>query len=145
MANSRKCKITYKKGNYKYQLEKDYCIQTHIQPEKPIQELQPFIHLNSDGMLHIYKGYAWDGPSGPTFDTKSFMRGSLVHDALYQLMRHEYLSTEKWRKEADYLLKQICLEDGMRKLRAWWVHLGVRCGGGPSASPKKKRKIKKAP
>ncbi len=30
-------------------------------------------------------------PNGPTIETKTFMRASLVHDALYQLMREEHL------------------------------------------------------
>jgi hypothetical protein len=41
----------------------------------------------SSGCGQESKGYAWNGPSGPTLDTRNFMRGSLVHDALYQLMR----------------------------------------------------------
>ena len=57
--------------------------------------------LNTKGHLIIKRSYAWDGPSGPTIDTKNFMRGSLVHDALYQLMRHEHLSSDEWRAVAD--------------------------------------------
>ena len=29
------------------------------------------------------RGYAWDGPSGPTIDTPDAMPASLVHDGLY--------------------------------------------------------------
>ncbi len=75
--------------------------------------------------LKVYKRYAWDGPSGPTFDTKTFMRGSLFHDALCQLIG-EGLLDKKYRKYADQLLRKICLEDGMSKFRAWYVYMAVR-------------------
>ena len=37
--------------------------------------------------LYISKGYSWDGPSGPAIDTPDWIKASLVHDALYQLIR----------------------------------------------------------
>jgi len=103
-----------------------------------------YIDLDTEGMLVIKKGYAWDGPSGPTFDTPNFMRGSLVHDALYQLLRNELLEP-KWREEADNELARMCREDGMSRIRAWWVHRSVRLGGGPAASPEARKKIHTAP
>jgi hypothetical protein len=63
----------------------------------------------------ISKGYAWDGPSGPTIDTGNFMRGSLIHDALYQLMRTGNLPTS-FRERADLLLRKTCIDDGMRRV-----------------------------
>ena len=49
---------------------------------------------------------AGDGPSGPAIDTKNFMRASLVHDALYQLMRLGTLDKSR-RQYADRLLQTI--------------------------------------
>ena len=72
-------------------------------------------------VLTIYPRYAWDGPSGPTIDTKTFMRGSLFHDALCQLIG-EGLLDKKYRKYADQLLRKLCLEDGMSKFRVWYVY-----------------------
>lgn len=86
------------------------------------------------GLLTMKKGYAWDGPSGPTIDTKNFMRGSLVHDALYQLMRNGQLAPQ-WREGADQELRRICREDGMNRFRAWYVLQGVRKGAGFAARP----------
>ncbi len=63
----------------------------------------------------------WDGPSGLTIDTPNFMRGSLVHDTLYQLLRNELIE-QKWRDEADEELRRICREDGMSKICANWVY-----------------------
>jgi hypothetical protein len=62
------------------------------------------------------------------------MRGSLVHDALYQTMR-EQLILQEHREYADQLLRKICIEDGMSALRAWVVFQGVRIAGASSAAP----------
>lgn len=121
--------IKYRDG-YKYQLHEPYIVQTAIIPQEHIGH--DFIILSPTGLLMISAGYAWDGPSGPTIDTKNFMRGSLVHDALYQLMRHKLLDCG-WRETADSELRRICREDGMSWLRAWWVYKGVRIGGESSA------------
>jgi Protein of unknown function (DUF1353) len=113
------------KGGYKYQLQRGYNQSLIAVPDAAISD---FISLNS-GQLSIAKGYAWDGPSGPTIDTKNFMRGSLVHDALYQLMRESELSVE-YRQRADELLYDICRQDGMSWVRAKWVYYAVRAFGG---------------
>jgi hypothetical protein len=134
--------IRYRSG-YKYQLVEGYSIKVSVTPQEPINT--EYIKLGTDGTLAIKRGYAWDGPSGPTIDTRNFMRGSLVHDALYQLMRDAGLSKDQWRDEADLELKRICLEDGMSRIRAWWVHRGVRLGGDPSASPESRKPIRTAP
>ena len=130
------------RGGYKYQLVKEYKVEVSVVPEENIQS--DYIDLNTEGLLTIKKGYAWDGPSGPTIDTKNFMRGSLVHDALYQLMRYKLIEG-KWREAADDEMRRICLEDGMCRLRAWYVHRGVRLGAGFAASPEQKKEIITAP
>jgi hypothetical protein len=89
----------------------------------------------------LKKSCAWDGPSGPTIDTKGFMRGSLVHDGLYQLMRDGLLDHEEYRKDADLLLKAICLEDGMSRFRAWYVYHGVRLFAGSAATPRPRNPV----
>ena len=73
------------------------------------------------------------------------MRGSLVHDALYQLMRGKMLDHDLHRKTADRILWRICREDGMSAIRAWWVYQGVRLGGGPAADPDGAKPILYAP
>ena len=99
---------------------------THCKVDIPENVSTAFIYLNSaTSKLNIHAHYAWDGPSGPTFDTKTFMRGSLFHDALCQLIG-EGLLDKKYRKYADQLLRKICLEDGMSKFRAWYVYMAVR-------------------
>jgi len=133
--------IFYKRG-YKYQLYEDFTININIYPDELV--FDDYIQLNNEGELTIRKGYAWDGPSGPTWDTANFMRASLVHDALYQLMRLKIISGGN-RKKADIELKQICIEDGMSKIRAWYVYHAVREFGKYTSRWKDRRKVYTAP
>jgi len=88
-----------------------------------------FIWLLADnGALVISKSYAWDGPSGPTIDTPDFMRASLVHDAMYQLMREGYISKD-YRKRADDMFFKILRQDKMPWIRAAYSWLAVRLFG----------------
>lgn len=118
---------------YKYQLVEDYDLPIDIRPAADINER--FVSLSAGGRLTVRKAYAWDGPSGPTIDTLNFMRGSLVHDALYQLMRMGKLDYRVHREPADRLLQRLCREDGMSALRAWWVYQGVHLFGEANARP----------
>jgi len=136
-----KPQIKYRSG-YKYQLIAEYQVKVSVIPENHLKT--DFLELDTEGMLIIKKGYAWDGPSGPAIDTPNFMRGSLVHDALYQLMRNKFIGQE-WRDEADEELRRICREDGMCKIRVWWVYRGVRLGAGPAAAPESRKKTHLAP
>jgi hypothetical protein len=134
--------IRYRSG-YKYQLEGDYVVAIPIKPDTAVGN--DYIQLSAEGELKLRNSYAWDGPSGPTVDTLNFMRGSLIHDALYQLMREKLLDGRKYRDAADRLLQQMCIEDGMSSTRAWWVYQAVRFGGGPAADPANSKPIHRAP
>ena len=70
----------------------------------------------------------------PAIDTKTFMRASLVHDALCQLMRAELLP-QSVREDADKVMRKICLEDGMARFRAWYAYKVVRVAGKWAAKP----------
>jgi len=124
--------IAYREG-YKYQLARDYIADIGICPPEAVGN--SYLLLSKSGQLIVKEGYAWDGPSGPTCDTKNFMRGSLEHDALYQMMR-EGLLTPGHRILADQRLRAVCLQDGMSAIRAWWVYQGVRLGGAGAIEPR---------
>lgn len=125
--------IRYKRRRkYKYNLHGDYEYKAEIKVDEPSD--LGFIKIEADGHLSIRSRYAWDGPSGPTIDTKNFMRGSLVHDALYQSIREKKINQDQ-RKRSDEILREICLEDGMSKIRAWWVFWGVYLFGNAAAEP----------
>lgn len=119
-------------GGYKYILAEDYTVAVDIRPNEPI--VTPYISLSTGGILSIRAGYAWDGPSGPAIDTRNFLRGSIVHDALYQLIRLGLLP-QSTRAQADAELRRICREDGMSALRAWWVYSAVRSMGWACTRP----------
>ena len=128
--------IKYRKG-YKYQLAEDYI--RHIDLKGWPVETE-FINLDVDGCLFIRHTYAWDGPSGPTFDTDNSMEASLVHDALYQLMRLGLLP-RGFRNYVDNLLESICIEKGMWKFRAKTWCLMVKRFAKGAADPKNRRKV----
>ena len=119
--------LKYQAG-YKYQVYEDYSIQTTVKPKEII--FLDFIVLEENGMMHIKKGYAWNGANFPAIDTKNFMIGSLIHDALYQLMDEGYLDPVIWKPRADKELVRLTWNDEMSKLRCWWVFKGVNYGGG---------------
>ena len=116
---------------YKYELVQPYEQDTDI---KDYSIDTKYLRLQTNGKLMIFNKYAWDGPSGPTIDTLDFMRGSLVHDALYQLIRLEKIPYS-CKGRTDELLREICLQDGMSKFRAWYVYQAVKYFGGSSARP----------
>lgn len=119
---------------YKYDLVDAFSIQTNI---KSFYIDTAWYRLSKDGVLVIHSRYCWDGATDPGIDTKNFMISSLVHDVLYQAMREGHLPRTK-RKAADKELRRICLEQGMSKLRAWWVYKFVRIMGKRYAMPEKK-------
>jgi hypothetical protein len=85
------------------------------------RRIAPFT-LTTTGRLIVRQGYAWDGPSGPTIDRATNMRGSLVHDVLYQCIRLGFLDL-KWRTEADNILHNLWIQDGMWK---WLAAIEVK-------------------
>jgi hypothetical protein len=121
-----------KRRKYKYSLVKDETYETGFKLDG-LKNLG-LLRLTKTGKLTIKNSYAWDGASGPAIDTRNFMRGSLIHDALYQFIREGILNNSD-RKRCDEILRDICLEDGMSKIRAWWVYRGVRTGGAFAAKP----------
>lgn len=139
--NIKDC-IYYRKG-YKYQLAKNYRVNISIKPKDNIET--DFINLNIYGKLLIKAGYAWDGPSGPVKDTDKNMRASLVHDALYQLMRNNKLDLKTYRKMADQEFRNICIADGVSVIRAFIYYRALQKFGKYAASPENKKKIHRTP
>ena len=131
------------RSEYKHQLASEYKIETPILPAEDIAT--DFIELDTRGELTVKNAYAWDGPSGPVIDTPENMRASLVHDALYQLMRNEELSARTHRKTADEMFRDICKEDGVSNIRANLYYKALRKFGKPATEPENKKRIHRAP
>ena len=109
-----------------------YCLTKGYQA---ILDAEPADHIFTEqlqymkgGFLAIGKDYAWDGPSGPIVDTLTNIRASLVHDALYQLIRLKLLPMS-FRKNADKELYRIMIEDGASHFRALYYYYAVRAFG----------------
>lgn len=129
-------KLKYQDG-FKYQTMEDFKVWTSVYPGRSIEN--QFVSLFCSGLLQIKSGYSWDGASSLAIDTKNIMRGSLVHDALYQFMRAEQLDRKRWRKQADREFKRICREDGMSRFRAWYILRAVRRFAAFAADPASRR------
>ena len=133
-----------KGGPKKYYLTENFVANLHFTLPVPAppggitlhnSEGVPTNSMLSDGVitiignqLEIWTSYAWDGPSGPAIDTDNFMDGSLIHDALYDLMRQGLLS-RKYRCKADKEMRIQCKKDGMSFVRRWYTWGAVRVGG----------------
>lgn len=129
--------MKYKTG-YKYQLVVDEVRYTIVCP--PVAIATEYITIDTDGLLYIRKGYAWDGPSGPTVDTDTNMRASLFHDAIYQLIRMGELPHHYW-KIADKEFDNIAKEDGMSKFRRWYYLRALKLAKGTAAKAENKKKV----
>jgi len=129
--------LRYTSG-YKYQNAEDFDCYIPALKKFGIVEYD-FIRLEY-GYLTILKGYAWDGASGPTFDTKSSMRGGMIHDAIYLLIRQGLLAKEA-KHIADEILRFVCERDGMWKWRAGAWYIAVDKLADAAADPKNKKKV----
>lgn len=114
-----------KSDKYKYRLTADYSVQLHFIPEKTIHG--DYYSLYDTGVLVIYKGYSWDGASGPTIDTKNTVRASCVHDVLYQALKEKKLP-RKYKQPSDKELQIIMLEDSNTDTIFWNVLNNTRAG-----------------
>jgi hypothetical protein len=132
--------MKYSKG-YKYRVEEDITVKTKI---LGFRVILPFCELHENGDLDLLQGYAWDGASGPTKDTKKSKVPSAVHDAFYQMMRKGLLP-EEIREAADTEFLRLLLEKGMWSIRAKLWYKAVRAFAGYAADAKHKRTIYTAP
>ena len=118
-------KVYYKDG-YKNQLTRPLRLQTSLRPRTEIN--LDYIYMDSKGQMTLMKGYAWNGASGPTYDTSSVYRGSGGHDAEYTLIQLGYFPKSD-RKKADNDLNRWLTEDKMWWWRRkYWIYLLRKTG-----------------
>ncbi len=109
---------------YKYILHSDAFFQTDCFPAADIHG--DLCSLLTSGRMYVKAGYPWDGASGPAIDTDSIMRPSLGHDALLRLKQEGHPVPDNWSTAATSLINRLGREDGMWRIRRWWVRLSVR-------------------
>ncbi len=133
--------MNYRKiKGWKYELLDDMECTVEI----PVVAANDYIHLNVGcrcSCLEVSAHYAWDGPSGPTFDTPTNMRASCFHDALCQLIG-EGLLDKQYRKYGDQLLRTHMLEDQLKDADGTLVIYGA--GGKVLYQSKKKYGLDRA-
>jgi len=136
-----KPKVLYQKG-YKSYLAATYKDKVKVYAKRRIRA--EYGTLDENGNIEIFRGFPWDGCSGPTIATKTTVRAGLVHDFLYRLIRHGLLEPI-WREAADREFKRILLEDGCNRVRAWYFHRSVVAFGASAIDPKNRTKVLTAP
>lgn len=142
-----KAPLTAYRAGYKYQVALTTTYKTGV--ITPHGAATDFITLTPDGDLTLARGYAHDGPSGPTFDDKLFVYFAAAHDGLYQLAREGLIPWTRWR-ELDKALEYIVVST-VRDARPWgrvfwnarikWVMAGLWIAHGKAAKPKNKKPL----
>ena len=123
--------MLYSKYHYKFKVEKDLNLKLPV-------SMPDFEHeycAVKDGIIYVKKGYAWDGASGPVFNTKNTLVASLVHDVLYQAQRLnliEHNSTN--RKNADENFYELLKYYRVNSIRCKIWYLAVRFLGKKSTT-----------
>ena len=120
-------------GKYKHKLFKSYRIQTTYRPKKRIET--EFITLCKNGVLIIKIAYRWNGL---TFfpEIKSMIRASLIHDALYELMKERLLDYKTDRNTADNLFREESVKDRTWRIVTEPVYIVLRTMGAGFAKPR---------
>ena len=136
-------KIHYRKYGGCFQLAKPVSFYTGFRPKDTVKSESGRLTLYPDGRLDISEGYVWDGVSGGP-NKKSWLKASLLHDALYQLMRERQIPHATWRRaDMEYGAK-------LKKDGAWQATISMQLWilkktGGKHARPSKRKKIHSAP
>ncbi len=121
--------------NYNYQLREDYTY--HLgRTFDPAPIGNEFIEITAEGVLTIRKYYAWDGVSGPVMETQANIKASLVHDALYQLMREGKLDHLLYREWSDRLFMDMCRRGGVNDRIAALYFKALHLFGAKNAKPR---------
>jgi hypothetical protein len=147
--------IKYRDG-CKYQLLEDHAVRTPFLG-MPSWE-RPFSRYDGvTAILHLKTGLAWNGASGPTFDSSSSMAPSGEHDECYGAIEGGWgvdmtanrvkRAYQAWimRRRVDMFFAARLVECGMAKWRAKLWLWGVRKFGGSHAVPGKKQEVRTAP
>ncbi len=128
--------LVYRKiDGHKYRTRGTLVFDVDIFPAAEVESPDGWVWLSVNGKLHIRAGYLWDGASGGMWDSENVMVPSLVHDALYQLMRERVLP-QSYRLAADTVFWKMCRQRGMSAMRAGYAYRLLRTFGEKAARPR---------
>jgi len=123
-------RIQYLAG-IKYRLDKPYRLKVKLNSDNIVCR-----HVSyTDGELLIDREFVWDGVTGMWINESAAMRGSLVHDAIYHLIRECGIDDSN-AKIADDLLYQFSREDGVSWTLAQIMHYTTKYLGPYGRDPK---------
>lgn len=83
-------------------------------------------------VLRVPRGFRWNGASGPTWDTDGIRRASLVHDALYGILKRDGYDS-RHRQLADRIFYHHLRQMGVNPARRWYYYAAVRLFGRKAA------------
>lgn len=117
--------ILYARG-YKYQLRENAIAESGVRPCELVQH--EYFAIDTDGLILVRHGYAWDGASSLAIDDPGTIYASLFHDVGYQAIRLGLIA-DVWRLELDRMYERLCIEGGVNRVRARYHYLALRFGG----------------
>lgn len=98
-------------AGYKYVVAENFMVRTEITGFSVVERLT---ELHPDGRLDIYRGYAWDGNSGPFPDLRYTIEASCIHDILCDYINDDLLPLYL-QPIVDHGYYKTCTQKGM-----WW-------------------------
>lgn len=120
--------MKYKSG-YRYVSQEAVLVDVGAELHAPLNS--PFASIAAEKLCVMSK-YAWDGASFTPFlwlgTPTAWLTPSLVHDALYQLIR-EGLLDRQYRAAADRLFREMLLAREVWPVVAWVAYWSVRVFG----------------
>jgi len=118
--------VKYKKARrWRYKLERD---KHFYLPGLYNFEIDDLVGAQAlDTMTHVFvrKGYAWDGATGPVFQTDTTKRASLEHDVALQAIELGLISDE-CLEVFDKHYRYVAINEGMFKPRAYLHYFAMR-------------------
>ncbi len=129
----RRVPVKYREiRKWKYELrgKEDFAVPGKLfAPLGTVKHGRDLYEIANDSLV-VRPGYAWDGASGPTIDSPSSMRATLLHDVVYQICRTHAMEPgqrKEIRRWADREFRHLLRLGGMWAWRRWLWWLGVRC------------------
>jgi hypothetical protein len=135
--------LEYTRGwKYRSELDAKFDLPYDLFGSLPVIHHEEFsLYGGKTPTLHVFEGFLWDGPSGPTIDHKCAMTPSQFHDCMYYAGREGLLDPVVWRPTIDLHFYNLLILAGMVEVEALvWYH-AVRVGAASAMQPQQETVI----